>query len=290
MKFAVLSSDNWHSNQLERAAKSLGHQISRVDFSQLSSTISDRGELIASDDLTLSSADSILVRNMPAGSLEQVVFRMDVLFQLQQQGTDIINSPKAIEMAVDKYLCLARLRAAGIPVPETWVGQSWRAAEGWFRSSGREVVIKPIFGGEGNGLIRVDEKDDSASVFQQLEQTGHVIYMQEYLPHAGFDFRYLVIGTKVWVIKRSNQHDWRTNVSRGATATATTCDVDKKQLAIKAATIADCEFAGVDIVELPDNRTYVLEVNAVPGWRGINRSHNVDIAEELISYAVDKVS
>ena len=53
---------------------------------------------------------------MPPGSLEQVVFRMDVLGRLEAAGKVVINPPRAIEAAVDKYLASAKLAAAGLRI------------------------------------------------------------------------------------------------------------------------------------------------------------------------------
>ena len=66
----------------------------------------------------LTGPDAIIVRTMPPGSLEQVVFRMDALMRLEAEGVTIVNPPKAIECAVDKYLATTRLASAGLPVPE----------------------------------------------------------------------------------------------------------------------------------------------------------------------------
>ena len=54
---------------------------------------------------------------MPPGSLEQVVFRMDALHGVAAAGVPVWNPPRAVEAAVDKYLALAKLDQAGLPVP-----------------------------------------------------------------------------------------------------------------------------------------------------------------------------
>ena len=54
---------------------------------------------------------------MPPGSLEQVVFRMDALHRVAAAGVPVLNPPRAVEAAVDKYLTLSLLEQAGLPVP-----------------------------------------------------------------------------------------------------------------------------------------------------------------------------
>src|SRR5947208_1224253 len=72
---------------------------------------------------TLDDFDAVVVRTMPPGSLEQVVFRMDRLHALAARGFPVLNPPRALEVCVDKYLALVRLAAAGLRVPETIVCQ-----------------------------------------------------------------------------------------------------------------------------------------------------------------------
>ena len=50
---------------------------------------------------SLSDYDGVLVRTMPPGSLEQVVFRMDVLHRLEKRGVRVLNPPLAVEACVE---------------------------------------------------------------------------------------------------------------------------------------------------------------------------------------------
>src|SRR5438552_2273846 len=117
MRIALLSSgDGWHVRDLQRAAALLGHDAVAVDFRRVTASVS-----IAFDALV--GFDGVLVRTMPPGSLEQVVFRMDVLHRLQARGVAVLNPPAAVETCVDKYLATAKLHAAGLRVPPTIVCQ-----------------------------------------------------------------------------------------------------------------------------------------------------------------------
>ena len=181
-------------------------------------------------------ADCVLVRTMPASSLDQVVFRMDALAQLEASGIPVINPPKAIEAAVDKYVSLARLKRAGLPVPRTHVCQSPDQAMEAFEKLGRNVVLKPIFGAEGRGMTHLEDEGLAWRHFSILAQMGAVLYVQEFVRHSGYDLRALIIGEQVLGMKRTNQNDWRTNISRGARATA--CDLDDELVATARAAAA----------------------------------------------------
>src|SRR5205823_14974537 len=143
---------------------------------------------------------------------EQVVFRMDALHRLAAAGVPVLNPPRAVEAAVDKYLTLALLAAAGLPVPTTWRGESASEALTAFAELGGDVVLKPLFGSEGRGLTRLNDEALALRAFKMLAQLGAVLYVQEFVPHEGFDIRLFLIGERVLAIRRHNQLDWRTNI------------------------------------------------------------------------------
>src|SRR5262245_35929033 len=129
MRLALLSAgDGWHVRDLGRAATQLGHEAVAVDFRKVSAPPCGVGPASPAGQGTLDGFDGVMVRTMPPGSLEQVVFRMDVLHRLHARGVRVLNPPAALETCVDKYLATAKLEAAGLPVPPTVVCQSADAA------------------------------------------------------------------------------------------------------------------------------------------------------------------
>jgi RimK family alpha-L-glutamate ligase len=235
------------------------------------------------------------VRTMPPGSLEQVVFRMDALAQLEASGVLVLNPPKAIEAAVDKYLTTARLAAAGLRVPRTAVAQTTDEACQLFAELSGDVVLKPLFGGEGRGLTRLNDPDLARRAFRLLEDLGGVIYLQQFIPHAGRDLRLLVIGKRVVGMQRVSTGDWRTNISRGARAEPLEVTPQLADLAQRCAAAVGAPLAGVDLLPGLDGELYAIEVNAVPGWQALARCTGVDVArlvldglEQIGSTAVDR--
>jgi RimK family alpha-L-glutamate ligase len=286
MRVCVLGSpDGWYFRDLQRAA--LGRcQLECVPFTGLhAGWNASSQQTIVSDQHRLSEFDAIIVRSMPPGSLEQVVFRMDVLGRLEAQGTTVLNPPRALEAAIDKYLSSARLRAAGLPVPATWVGQNCDDALQAFALLGEDVVIKPLFGSEGRGLVRVNDAALAWRTCKTLSQLGAVIYMQQFIPHAGYDIRVLVIGSRLLTIKRVNPNDWRTNLSQGGRAEPYDPPTEITDLARRAAEALGAPLAGVDILPGNDGSLYLLEVNAVPGWQGLSRALGIDVAAMVLDYA-----
>ena len=78
--------ESWYYRDLSRAAADRGYRCRRIDFPKLTASLGAAGAGLAAGDEELSSFDAVIVRTMPPGSLEQVVFRMDALWRLEAAG------------------------------------------------------------------------------------------------------------------------------------------------------------------------------------------------------------
>jgi ribosomal protein S6--L-glutamate ligase len=283
MHITILTAgDGWHVRDLQRAAVELRHDAVAVDFRRLCANVAVAPGLPAA-------ADAVLVRTMPPGSLEQVVFRMDLLHRLQADGARVLNPPRTIETCVDKYLATALLHAAGLRVPATIVCQQADAALEAFATLGGDVVVKPVFGSEGRGMMRISDPELAWRTFRTLERTQSVLYLQRFVQHPGWDLRVFVLGGRVLTaMRRVAAGDWRTNVAQGGSAAKADLPADAEELAIRAARALGAAVAGVDLLPGPDGGWYVIEVNAVPGWRALAPITGVDVAVELVRFLVDE--
>jgi RimK family alpha-L-glutamate ligase len=281
---ALVSGFGWHVQDLIRASDELGIAFSAIPFSELIGRVGGEFSLEGRG-IPLSGVDGVLVRMMPPGSLEQVVFRMDALHRLAAMGVPVLNPPGAVEASVDKYLTLAKLDANGLPVPQTWVGENAKAALLAFDELGGDVVVKPLFGSEGRGLVRVTEFEVARRVFQALERIGAVLYVQRFIPNRGHDLRAFVIGNRVVGAMRRHapDGDWRTNVAVGGRAEAVQLDADAETLALRAAEAVGARMAGVDLLPDREGNLIVLEVNAVPGWKALADCTGVDVASAILA-------
>src|SRR4051812_20355296 len=124
MHFAVLCSPgSWYLKDLQRAAAER-HEITALSFRELTARLDSARPRFVVGGFDLDLVDAVLVRTMPPGTLEQVVFRMDLLARLEAAGKVVVNPARAVEAAVDKYLASAKLSAAGLPTPRTVVCQT----------------------------------------------------------------------------------------------------------------------------------------------------------------------
>jgi ribosomal protein S6--L-glutamate ligase len=159
-----------------------------------------------------------------------------------------------------------------------------------FAQLGGDVVVKPLFGGEGRGITRLQDEAVAGRVFRAYGQLGMAIYQQQFIAHPGYDLRVLVVGSRLFAIRRRNPHDWRTNVSRGAEAEPLEITPELAQWSHRAADAVGAPLVGVDILPALDGQRYVLEVNAVPGWQALARTLRADIAREVLELIAARAS
>ena len=240
------------------------------------------------------SFSAVVVRPFGRVSLEQAIFRIDILYAFQELGLPVFNRPSAIEKCVDKFRSLYTLKVHGVPVPKTVATERCSLALSSLAMLGsRDVVVKPMFGSRGHGStkVRVRDKDVLWEIVRALTFTRHVAYLQEFLPHGGEDIRAFVLGDRVLaaMYRRAPQGEWKTNIARGGRGIRIEkLDPEVEDIAIKAAKILECDIAGVDLVYL-DGRVYVLEVNSQPGWRGLQEVHpEINIAKEIAKYVIER--
>ena len=276
--------DSWYVADLERAAAPHGIRVRRWDFTRLAAEVTSAGHAIRQGDETLDGIDALIVRTMPPGSLEQVVFRMNLLGRMEAAGVTVLNTARALECAVDKYLTTAVLQQAGLPVPETFVCETADAALEAFPRLGGDVVVKPLFGSEGRGIVRVSDPDLGLRVFRAIERTGGLLYLQRFVEHEGFDVRALILdGQILGGMKRRSTSDFRTNVSRDAVPEPYDLTDREQDFALRAAAATGARFAGVDLLYDCSGELYVIEVNAVPGWRAFQRVTGIDVADRVLT-------
>ena len=280
-RICILADPNsWHFLDLLRAADEQ-FELTSYSFEKLSALAGPPG---FDTRHPLQHFNVIFARSMPAGSLQQVVFRMDVLLGLESNGLRIVNPPRTIEASVDKYLALTKMVEHSIPVPKTAVSQTVGDAVEQFLQLGSDVVVKPLFGSMGQGLIRIQNTDQAEATFATLAADGSVIYQQEFIDHGGLDLRLLVIGNEVLGMKRENDKNWITNISQGGRGIAYRPSTFEKELALGAAGSVGAIIAGVDL--LYDRKTgqpFVVEINSAPAWREIGKVLEVDVAKMVLA-------
>jgi len=237
MRVVILSArTGWHTDELVRALTGRGHLAAVLPYEGLTGRIGGRDAALTSEQISILDADAVLARIIPGGSLEQVIHRVDALHWVENRGVRVVNSPRAIERSVDKFYTTTLLHDAGLLVPETVVCERVEDAMLAVRAMG-DVVIKPIFGSLGHGMVRVSDPDTALRVVRALDQIRSVFYVQRAIDHGGRDLRVFVVGGRVLgtIERRAPAGEWRTNVAIGGAATAVDVSPEIEQVALRAA-------------------------------------------------------
>lgn len=278
---------SWYSTQLKKAIENKGHNAKFFTLSRMIARIGYK-PYIEQYGLDLTEGISaLIVRPIGRGTLDQCIFRLDVLHKLVMEGLPVINNPRALERCLDKYQTLMLLEEGGLPIPKTVVTENIEEAMKAFYELGEDVVVKPLFGARGIGIVRVNDPDIAIRVFRTINLLGEVIYIQEFISHGTRDIRAFVIGDKVVASMYREASTWKTNIAQGAKPTPLKITEKIEKLAVKAMKITGCEIAGVDILEGPDGY-YITEINSQPGWQGLQTVTEFNIAEKIVEYTLQK--
>ena len=275
----------WSSTQVREALTKRGIPYECFTFPKLVARLAYKPYFKVNGTSILDDLDALIIRPIGRGSLEQLVFRMDMLYKLERQGFYMVNPPTAIEHCVDKYDILALLEDVGVLVPRTLATESVNEALKAFSELGGDVVVKPIFGSRGQGATRVVDVDIADTIFKAITFHHGVIYMQEFVPHGYSDIRAFVIGDRVAASMRRVGKGWKTNYSQGAKPAPAKISKEFEEIAIKSAKAVGCKIAGVDILEGPEGPR-IVDVNSQPGWKGLQVVTEVNIAQEIVEFVL----
>lgn len=282
MKIGILADrKGWH---VEALAKALARRGCQADFLPITRLVArvPGDPLVTIISQPLEAYDALLVRTIPEGSLEQIIFRMNALHRLEAAGVRIMNRPGPLERTVDKYYTSSLLASRSLPTPRTIVAEGFDEAMAAFRELG-DVVVKPLFGAGGRGMVRLCDADVAYRVFRAIALTRSIFYIQEFVPHGDYDLRGLVIGDRVVAAMRRRSEGWRHNVSLGARPEPITMDEEAAGLCIEASRLLETDYAGIDLLRTHGEYT-VVEVNSIPGWSGLQRTTEIDLAQEIADH------
>lgn len=293
-RVAILAArPGWHVDELRRALVARGCEPMALTYEGLVARLgAAHRPALASDDAPLDDATAVIARIIPNGSLEQIIYRVDALHWLEERGIAVMNPARAIERTVDKFYTSALLQEAGLATPETVVCERVEPAFDAFAAMG-DVIVKPLFGSMGLGMVRISSEEMAFRVFRALEQMRAVFYVQRAIEHEGHDVRAFVVGDRVLgAIERSAPEPggWRTNVSRGGRARAFAMPRDWAAMALCAARAVGAEYAGVDLLPARDGTVYTLEVNGIPGWRGLQDATGLDVAGAVVDHLLETLA
>ncbi len=271
---------DWHARRLTKALEARGASVTTTTLRACAfDTRCPCGMDIPGFDGQL--PDAAFVRSISAGSLEQITLRLGILHALQASGVRVWNNARAIECCVDKSTATFLFQKAGLPTPPTRVVDGLDAALDHARAQGHALVVKPLFGSQGNGIRRAV----TAAELPSPDAIGQVYYMQTYLRDAKAtefeDWRVFVSRGKILSAMTRRGKTWVTNVHQGAEPVRHEPDPEMARLATEAVRAIGADYAGVDLIRDPVGQLMVLEINSNPAWKGLQSVTEMDIASTL---------
>lgn len=280
-RIALICDDpGWHGARLCEAFTGRGREVRVVSLRECAIDLTQAAHGLVVPGFEDGLPDGVFVRGVPGGTLEQVVLYLDVLHALHAQDIPVYNSGRAIERSVDKGMTSLLLHQAGIPVPRTWVVSDPDQAQAiWMRerADGHRLVVKPLFGSQGLGIMRLSAKDELPA----LDDYQGVYYLQHFIEGSNYDWRVFVINGKAIASMQRHGNHWVNNVAQGATCIAAPREFELETLAEAAADALAMDYAGVDLMRDAGGRLQVIEVNGIPAWQGLQAACGVDIAAQL---------
>ncbi len=286
MNLLLLSRQQWlySTRRFRESAGARGHELSIVDPLECGLAIGPAGMRIFFRDRDVPSID-VAVPRIGASLPGQGVA---VVSHLEAMGIPLVNGAAAIRRARDKLVALQTLAARGIAVPRTVLARGPDQVEQALEVvGGPPVVLKLLQGTQGVGVILAETRAAAASTLDTLWGLRQDVIVQEYVEDsAGRDVRALVVGGRIVAAMRRQAPagEWRSNIHRGGSGTRVELDPHYAEVAVAAASAIGLDVAGVDLLEARDGPR-VTEVNASPGFEGLERVCGVDAAGAILDLA-----
>ena len=215
--------------------------------------------------------------------------------ELDVEGYRVMNRAEAIADCDDKARTYLKLKRHNISQPLTICSPLKYFPDGIIDEgyidkacelTGFPMIIKECFGSFGQQVYLVHSREEMTETILNIGDKPYII--QKFIEGAaGHDKRLQVVGGQVVAsMDRENKNDFRANISNGGTMSPYTPDEEEAKLAIKVCDILGLDFAGVDILRDSDGSLYVCEVNSNAHFKNLYDCTRVNVAKEIINYAV----
>ena len=286
MDIALLSvSLNVHSTRrIAEEAEKLGHYVELIDHTKCSVKLGEgKAKIFLGEEDVTNEFDAII----PRIGTKVTRHGAAIVKQFEMNGIFSTVSSLGITRARNKVRTLQIMARKGIPIPETLfsinpdnIGEQIRLL------GGPPVIIKIQEGTQGVGVILAESKKSAKSIIDTFYKMDTSILLQQYVEEAnGEDIRIIVIGNKVVAsMKRTSEIDeFRSNIHRGGNAQAIKITKKEHDIALNATKCLGLGVSGVDLMR-SKNGPVLLEVNASPGLKGIEKATGVNVAKHIIQF------
>ncbi len=210
---------------------------------------------------------------------------------LNDWGIKTVNTYQVADTCGNKFLTTQALIKNGVPTPRTMLAFTPEAALQAIEALGYPVVLKPAIGSWGRLLSKINDRDAAEAVLEHKETLGSyhhsIFYIQEYVNKPHRDIRSFVVGDEtICAIYRYSDH-WITNTARGGRAENCPVTPEIHRLSVKAAQAVGGGVVAIDLLETPEGRLLVNEVNYTMEFRNSIEITGVDIPGRIVDYLLE---
>jgi [lysine-biosynthesis-protein LysW]--L-2-aminoadipate ligase len=211
---------------------------------------------------------------------------------LEFLGFEVINRFDVGQTCGNKLITSIKLAENKIPSPKTQFAFSAESGLESIKKTGFPLVLKPIVGSWGRGIYPLRDLETASMIIEMREEDNsplsRIYYIQEMIDRPPRDIRCIVIGDQAAtaIYRYSSQSEWRTNVARGGNVELAPITKEIEDLALRAAKAVGGGILGVDMMEDKNHGLVVHEINNTVEFRGAASVSKIDIAGEMIDYAV----
>jgi ribosomal protein S6--L-glutamate ligase len=176
---------------------------------------------------------------------------------LHAGGARFLNPYPSCAATQNKVVAARRLRAAGVPVPRTWVTGELALLHPIVRET--PLVVKPYLGHRGVGVHVVRTPDE----LSRIPTPDGAFVAQEYVEGDGEDVKLYVVGDEVSCVRKPFSPESFTVPGRPSAVTP-----ELEEIALRAGRALGLGLYGLDVIEGPDGPV-VVDTNYFPGYKGV---------------------
>ena len=204
-----------------------------------------------------------------------------------------INTAAVAEACGDKLTTSTLLAKAGLPQPRNVVAFTPESALEVLEELGYPAVVKPVVGSWGRLLAKVNDRDAAEAIFEHKATLGssqhQIFYVQEYIAKPGRDLRAVVIGDRVLTAMYRKSEHWITNTARGGEGELCPITPEIESLCLGATRAMGGGVLAIDMIEHLERGYLINEVNHTMEFHTMQPLSGIDIAGEIVDYAISIV-
>jgi len=202
---------------------------------------------------------------------------------LESAGCRVVNSADSLNAASDKLTSLQIFHQHHLPIPRTGFAHPTLKSEFHLLPDSEKHVFKTLKGSQGFGVTWQTTRPQAQAQVDAYRTLRAAFLSQELIEESsGSDIRAFVIdGSVVAAMKRQGpKGDLRSNLHQGGKAAPIELTSAEKEMALEACKALGLFYGGVDFLRTSTG-PLLLEANPSPGFEGISKICEVDVAAEL---------